>query len=365
MNKTCFFVPGLNAGGIENYLLRFLMFLPERNNITIIARDGIKGDLYPEFEKAGVNIRFQGVGYFNPIKWILLYHFFKMHHFHTICDFTGNFAGIPLLIGRIAGIKNRIAFYRRSSNAFKETRFRLFYSKYLNKMVYTHATKILSNSQHALDIFFKYRKISDARFKVIPNGVDIKTFQIEETKEAARNYFNIPNNSFVIGHIGRYDPAKNHETFFKVARILNKRHKKIVFLFCGKGTDSAEFLSQLRKYEIEHASITLGLQTKIPLVLKSMDVFYFPSTTEGQPNALIEAILAGIPVITSDIPPLKEIIPDDYRDRLINPADVKSAVHKIEEVSNKKYETNKLQYETSMKFDAAHNFDVFLSELQK
>lgn len=365
MNKTCFLVPGLNAGGIENYLLRFLNYLPEKKNVTVVVRNKKKGDLFHEFEKTGVNIHFQGVGFFNPVKWMKLYQYFKQQHFQTICDFTGNFAGIPLLVARIAGIKNRIAFYRRSSNAFKETPFRLVYSKFLNRLVYIHATKILSNSQYALDFFFKYRKPGDERFKIIPNGVDASKFQTKETKEDARRYFKIPENSFVIGHVGRYDPAKNHETIFKVASILTKRFTNIVFLFCGRETNSPEFLAQLKTHEIENASFPLGLQVNLPLVYKTMDLFYFPSVTEGQPNALIEAMMAGIPVVASEIPPIKEVIPERGYLFLLNPLKEVDAVNVLSEIYLGNLETSHLTFKDDAieNFNIKNNFSLFYEQL--
>jgi len=51
-------------------------------------------------------------------------------------------------------------------------------------------------------------------------------------------------------------------------------------------------------------------QKKIPVFLKSLDIFCFPSLWEGLPSALIEAMAAGLPVIATDIPPHREVLGD-------------------------------------------------------
>ncbi len=365
MNNICFLIPGLNAGGIENYLLRFLSFFPDEKNFTVLVRNKKKGDLYDEYKKTGVNIRFQEVGFLNPFKWYLLYIYFKNQKFKTICDFNGNFAGIVLIIARFAGIQKRIVFYRRSSNAFKETWFNLKYNYFVNKLVYKNATKILSNSQHAIDFFFPNRCISDNRFKVISNGIKLSAYKIKETKKEARSFFNLPLNKFIIGHIGRYDPAKNHETIFMLAKKIKQDKQNICFLFAGKYTDSQEFLKRVEFHGIEDICICLGLQTRLPLLYKAMDLFYFPSLTEGQPNALIEAMAAGIPFITSNIPPIKEMIPKSVHSNLIDPLDFNSALEIINEVQQNENYSKKMIFNNEIlkRFSEEETFKIFFYEL--
>src|SRR5690606_5688385 len=136
-----------------------------------------------------------------------------------------------------AGVKRRIAFYRRSTNAFGNSHFKVWYNYLSILLVRKNATHILSNSRFALENFHGSLYQSDTRFKIIPNGVDSKLFDISISKEEARKKLNLPNDVFIVGHVGRYDPAKNHETIFKVACELKKWNKDVRFLFCGKDTD--------------------------------------------------------------------------------------------------------------------------------
>ena len=354
----------MDAGGIENYLLNFLHFTHEKWDCTVVARNGRRGDLTEEYEKLKIIIRYQGVGYINPLKWYRLYQFFKSESYDTICDFNGNFGGIPMLIGKLAGIKNRIVFYRRSSRAYELTALKLFYDNLMNKLVNRYATKILSNSRYALNVFFKQQVSLNGKFKVIPNGINLESFTTEYTKQEARQKLNIESNAFVVGHVGRVDPAKNHEMIFKVASELIERIPNVRFLFCGKDTDSQEFMKAAERYGITNRCYFLGLQDDIPLVLQTMDIFYFPSVTEGQPNALIEAMIMGVPILASRIPPICEIIPEkNHNDYLIDPLNVSESVNRIMDLYEKSYKRVSLESHMKQKFDATKNFKLFEHEL--
>src|SRR5690606_15090444 len=64
----------------------------------------------------------------------------------------------------------------------------------------------------------------------------------------------------------------------------------------------------------------------IPKVLNAFDLYYFPSITEGQPNALIEAWIKGIPFLASNIKPIKDIVPEELYSYLSNPLDAEKQI---------------------------------------
>lgn len=366
-NKIAFLIAGLNAGGIENNLLSFIKYLKNVENIVIIVKNNNKGDLYYSYLETGVRIVFQKIGYFNFINWIKLFLLFRKEKYDIIFDYTGNFGGIPIFIGYIAGIKERIVFYARSSNAFKKNTFKLFYNKIMNLLVYYFSTKILSNSFHAIDFFFPYRKINDKRFDVIPNPINLKNFQSYYPKADIRRLFNLPINKFIIGHVGRYNVAKNHKTIFSVAQLLRNYVSNVVFVFAGKGTDSAEFLSELDHYGIRDICYCYGTIDNVNLLYKAFDLFFFPSITEGQPTALIEAMVSGLPVVTSNIPSIKEIIPERGYQYLVSPENVHESLNLILAIITKKIPSNFLCYkkEIILKFNYNKPFKLFYNKLLK
>jgi len=348
-----FLIFSLKAGGIETHLLRFLQYFEKKIEATIIVKNGKKGDLYHEYIKAGASIIFLNMGFLNVRSWIKLFKCFTKEKCKTVCDFGANFAGIPLTIARIAGVNKRIAFYRQSSHQFKLSIINLAYANFVNFLVYKNATVILANSWYAQKYYFG--KSIDNRFKVINNGVNKELFEIKESRKELREYFGLPENKIIIGHTGRVSLIKNHKTILDVAFRVCSDINNVVFVLAGDGT---------QELPVQNGVITLGYCTEIPKLLKTFDLYYFPSISEGQPNALIEALITGLPFVASDIEPIKECIPEKHFSQLVSANDVEKSVEKIKEIikSNNKNQYSCREWAIEV-YDADTNFGLFYNEL--
>src|SRR3546814_3781005 len=105
-------------------------------DVTVVCLYPDRGDLYPAFEQLGIRIIHKRMGYLNLKALGELYHFFKRSAFETLVDFTGNFGGVRMLVAKLAGIRNRIGFYRRSNDGFVKRRLKSMYNRFENWMVF-------------------------------------------------------------------------------------------------------------------------------------------------------------------------------------------------------------------------------------
>lgn len=324
-------LPSLHAGGAENYMLRLIRF--SGNGVFewhVLSPNLERGDLHDAFQEIGVSVRYQKIGYVNPYRLLHLYRYLKSGKFDAICSLNGVFGGLSLAVAKVAGIGVRVGWHRRSTPAFKPSKLRGVYAKFAVHMLEMSSTRILSNSRAALDYFHGPSWETNDKFGIVPNGIDAGLFLSAcETRTQARDALGIPIESYVVGHVGRYDPAKNHETIFRVAAELIRQMPNVTFVFCGRGTDLPPFKQQLDRFGISGCCVTLGLQDDLPRVYRSFDVFYFPSVTEGQPNALIEAVLSRVPLVTVDIPGIKQALPPWYYPKLLPALDVEQAVEAL------------------------------------
>lgn len=108
-----------------------IIYLFEVTKIIDLATDKALGE-YPMF--------FMPLGYFNQAKWVAYYQFFRSNRFDTICDFNANFAGLPLLIAKLTGIRKELYFYRQGKDHFKPTAVRRLYNSIMNRSVFRYAT---------------------------------------------------------------------------------------------------------------------------------------------------------------------------------------------------------------------------------
>ena len=360
MKKVAFLLTGLNSGGLENYLLRFLKFYKEEIDATVVCKGGYMGDLKKDFEGLGVNIISIKLGYFNPVKFNELYQVLKNGEFESVCDFTGNFATLPLYLANLSGIKKRIAFHRGSNNRFRETPVKTFYNKIINRQLPSVATHVLANSKAAMEFFHKEIWENDPKFEVIYNGINASQFL--NSKKNLREDLGIPKAAFVVGHVGRYNEAKNHKTIIEVAVKLCKKHPDIYVVLCGKDVDE-QLRARVETVGLSDQIKLLGYRQDIIKVLNTLDCFYFPSINEGQPNALIEAMIAGLPVIASDIDPIQETVPKELNGFLVPPLNSELAINRILEIKNGNVEKIILKDWAIKNFSAQNWFGKFYSKL--
>lgn len=337
MTKTkkyhiAFVLVSMESGGTENYLLRFLSTLANDVEATIICKGGKTGTLENNYRKLGIKIKILKLGYLNLKNIITFKRLLK--DYDAVCDLTGNFAGISMFLANLNGIPKRVSFYRASSNHFTPNFLNNTYNGLMNKLVYHFSTDILSNSRAAFDYFYPIKSKKDSRFKIIRNGVDINLFSKKLEKNQLRKKYGLPEDCYLIGHVGRWNAAKNFPTIFKVAETLLsiKNGLNIAFVFCGRETDSINFKTHLINHGISDHCFPLGEQTKVYEVLNCLDLFYFPSITEGQPNALIEAIISGLPFVASNIEAIKESLPQEAHAQLVHPLNIEQTVFKIKEI---------------------------------
>lgn len=136
---------------------------------------------------------------------------------------------------------------------------------------------------------------------VINNGVDFTSFhQIKESRDQIRNGLNIPKDAYVVGHIGRFSKQKNHLFLVEIFAKLYEKKKNSFLLLIGTGPTKEKVIQKASELGVQERILILSNRTDIPQLLKSMDVFLFPSLFEGLSVTLVEAQVAGLRCVISD-----------------------------------------------------------------
>ncbi len=354
-------IGSFEQGGAETYTLRYCQY-DRDNQHYVLGVNGKAGDLSKEFSKYATVIDNVRVGLLGK-NWKWFFHFLKEEKIDSVWCVNG---GLLLLVAKIAGVKTRLTFYRNSTThiehdplSLRASYLRISYL--LNPLV---STNILSNSFAAIRNYNPLLAKREKGYKVIYNGIDL-THISRKNKQQVREDLGLPQNAFVIGHSGRYHFAKNHDMILKVAFALCKEYDDVYFVLIGKGVP--EKFGNLVEHEgLSHRIMMLGYRKDVMDILKALDLYYFPSTTEGQPNALIEAMLSGVPFVASDIPAIKETTPDDLHRQLVPCHDFEKNYNLIECLYHNKEKLKDLKCESWAKshFDANKQFELFKKQLK-
>lgn len=157
------------------------------------------------------------------------------------------------------------------------------------------------------------RGYTTARTVVIPNGVDTQRFRPDgERRAATRSVFGFAKNAVVVGMVARVDPVKDHDTFLRVAAQLAARDASIRFLLVGTGTEEgtagkptvldAAVAALVREVPaLAQRLVRCGERGDMPAVLNACDIVVLTSRSEGNPNAVAEAMGCGVPCVVTDV----------------------------------------------------------------
>lgn len=141
------------------------------------------------------------------------------------------------------------------------------------------------------------------------NGINVDRFEkCNTSKLVIRKQFNIPENSFVIGHIGRFTLAKNHGFLIDIFEKILKIKSNAILLLVGNGELYEEIVDKIREKNLSDKVVILSNRTDIPELLKSMDLFLFPSIYEGLGLSVIEAQVMGVNCLVSNNIPEESFI---------------------------------------------------------
>lgn len=166
-------------------------------------------------------------------------------------------------------------------------------------------------------------------------GLDVSKFKNTSVNlKIKRSELSIGINDFIILSVGELIPRKNQEVIINAVASLN--NPNIKYIICGAGK-RLEFLKSLTKrLKIENSVQFLGLRYDIDEILKVSDIFAHPSKGEGLGIAPIEAMAAGLPLITSNVQGIKDFSIDGKTGFSLDPNDIKGFAKALNTLINDK-----------------------------
>ncbi len=167
---------------------------------------------------------------------------------------------------------------------------------------------IHANSHAAIKTYSGRYRVSESKFRVVHNGALPLPVCTEKTRQAARRKFNIPQNAFVVGTLGKDDPDKNVPAFFRLAGALKARHEGVRAIAAGLGLDQSYAGKVTEAGAPGEDIILLGPRKDVETVFAAMDIFVLTSLREGLPNVVMEAMVSGLPVVAFDTGGVSELI---------------------------------------------------------
>ena len=296
----------LQVGGAENMLYKIVTsYNPDKFKVSICCiSEG--GEIADKLRENGYDItiltRMKGHG-FDLRAVVGLYNLIKSRNIHILRTHQYH----PNLYGRIAGALARVPVILPSfHNLYEFPDTPKFHRRIFNWLLSFHSDFLVAVSNSVASDIRRFDWVSNEKIKVMSDSIDTKEFNTNLNQREARRLLGLPDDQLIVGTVGRLDKQKGHRYLIEAASGL----QGVCLAIAGGGP----LLGELKRYsdKLKRNIIFTGMMMpeKVPLFLRAIDIFCFPSLWEGFGIAVAEAMAAGLPVVASDIPPLREVLGD-------------------------------------------------------
>lgn len=295
--KVLQIIPSFGIGGAEKLVLDYLLNF-DKNVIDVkcISMYGHSGNQFDKIiddenlnvsylnKKPGLDIKM-----FNEIRKVIRQFDPDIIHSHL---YTTKY-----MLPSIMKNKKIVLFHTIHSEPSKDA---VKIDKIANKIIFkknkSYPIAFTNDMKYKIDKYYNINKTI-----VVNNGINLDRFKnLKLTKEEARDRIGLDKDKFVIGHVGRFSIPKNHKFLLKIYSEYIKINPNSCLLLVGDGELRNDIENKAKELGIHENIKFLGNRDDIPEILRTMDIFLFPSIYEGFPLALIEAQAANLKCIISD-----------------------------------------------------------------
>lgn len=303
-----------NLGGAESRIMDLYRHT-DRNRVQFdfLVHSGEEGFFEKEIRELGGRIfrvpRFRIYNYFSYRK--ALKEFFQKHHeFALVQGHMTSTAAIYLPIAKKAGVKKTAA-HARSAGVDKGLKGTM--TRFLRRNLADKADYLFTCSELAGISVYGEKAVQEGKTIFIPNAIDCAGFTFDpEKRKKMREELGLAD-ALIIGHVGRFHYAKNHEYLLRVFAELCRMSagaggstaetgadQKYHLILLGEGPlmeDTRKLAEELGVADRVHF---LGNHKNIADYYQAMDYFVYPSRYEGMPGTIVEAQASGLPCLMSD-----------------------------------------------------------------
>jgi glycosyltransferase involved in cell wall biosynthesis len=181
-----------------------------------------------------------------------------------------------------------------------------------HKAAVRNISTFIANSECGKDFLQHTYGLSDERVQIIHNGISLPRPIAD--RQQWRDRLGLSSNDFAACMLANLGPYKDHQSLVLAWQIIAERaastQQKAVLLLAGRGDDArtAGLKRLIDERGLADNVRLIGMVNDISGLLHASDIYIHSSLTEGSPNAILEAMAAGLPVVGTDIPGIREAV---------------------------------------------------------
>ncbi len=169
------------------------------------------------------------------------------------------------------------------------------------------------------------------RVVTLPTGVDLDRFGPHVTGRGIREEFGLAEGTPVVGIVAQLRGSKGHDHFIEAAGLISRANPEVKFLIAGDGRWRPLVVEKIRSQGMRERVIMTGYREDVPNIMAALDVLVIASTrTDGIPQAGLQALATGVPVVGTNVGGIPEILRDGECGSLVEPGDARALAGAIE-----------------------------------
>jgi glycosyltransferase involved in cell wall biosynthesis len=326
--KILYVIGTLDIGGAEQQLVQLVSRLDRRRFRPVVCSLASGGPYADTLAAAGVPVRIVGFRGLNRGIWTLRYlprilaelrglvtliraerpaivHGF-LFWAYVIGTFAARRAAVPIVVAS-----------RRSLGCFKAAKPHYLW---LERLANRRTNLLVANSEAVKQDVMVREGVPSARIRVVYNGIDAERYE-RRARPQMRAELEIPAGAPVVGVVANLIHYKGHRFLLQAFQRVHAWRPGTVLLLAGDGPCRPELERLAEELGIVEMVRFLGTRRDIPELLAATDVVVLPSLEEGFPNAVLEAMAAGKPVVASAVGGIPEAVVHEATGLLVPPGD--------------------------------------------
>jgi glycosyltransferase involved in cell wall biosynthesis len=250
-------------------------------------------------------------------------------HINLLVALVAVFVSIPKVIARESNIYTEMS-------EFATKRARIF--GYSVNLLYRRFNFIICQSEEMKESFLNRFEIKQKKLVVIPNPV-----------LSTKNYNAVLTNTGMekLLMVARLSPEKSHSRLLKIFSMLPEKYHLTI---AGDGICKDDIIAQVKKLNIEQRVSMIGLIANVDETVSKHDLFLLTSVTEGFPNAALEALAMGIPVISFKVGGIASMIRPGFNGYIVEQDDIKGFKQSIIKASSISWDHEKIREDALARF---------------
>jgi glycosyltransferase involved in cell wall biosynthesis len=195
------------------------------------------------------------------------------------------------------------------------------------------SNKIIAVSDFTRRELLQYYKVKEAKIRVIHNGVDVDKFQPAGDKRKAKEALGFSPDDIAILSVGRLYARKGLFTLIESMPPVVRKFKNAKFIIAGKGlsNEMKKLVGYTTKLGVKDNIVFTGYfpDKKLPKLYQAADIFAFSTFYENLPFAVLEALSTGLPVVTTKVGGIPEMIESGKNGFLVQPSNARELADRV------------------------------------